>query len=392
MAIAKKIILAMSHGLKSYGLLSLLQKQGHQIIPIHFHNSRLEELSDANSHFCYFSNTQIRERLEEKIAKLKLSLITLDLKKQFEEVLFSQWRLKTQLGSYYDPFFDYTQILLQSLLEAKKQMGADLISTGHYCRLRPTANHKIAISKSVEVNKDQSYLFCQLNQSELGQFFLPAGELKASDIKKIARQYFELNEEDFPAIKNNVKRSIFLGTLKTSTSIENLLTPGAIIIRKNKQKIGRHHGLHRYTEGELLDPQLLDELKENHTEYRIISKNYLNNQLNVMLENDYQANQSPYSSLTCQKTSWNSADLKTAIHAYMHGTLIKNPIAVEIIPKISPYLCIRSHQALPIMPKGALVYFTKSLASSDSLIGSASLTGYEFQQASQSSYDDKIWI
>jgi tRNA-specific 2-thiouridylase len=65
------------------------------------------------------------------------------------------------------------------------RLGAQHIATGHYARVRETANG-FELLRGLDPGKDQSYFLHRLNQSQLARTLFPVGELPKTEVRRIA--------------------------------------------------------------------------------------------------------------------------------------------------------------------------------------------------------------
>src|SRR6202022_5027302 len=79
----------------------------------------------------------------------------------------------------------------KAFLDHAMKLGADLIATGHYARVReasgPNAG-RFELLKAVDASKDQSYFLHRLNQSQLSKTRFPLGEIPKTKVREIAER------------------------------------------------------------------------------------------------------------------------------------------------------------------------------------------------------------
>ncbi len=84
------------------------------------------------------------------------------------------------------------EIKFDSFLKAARQLGAEYVATGHYCRKTTTkeadGTTTYALLAGSDDNKDQSYFLCQLNQEQLAVAMFPIGDLTKPEVRKIATE------------------------------------------------------------------------------------------------------------------------------------------------------------------------------------------------------------
>lgn len=84
------------------------------------------------------------------------------------------------------------EIKFDSFLKAARELGADYVATGHYCRKTtttlPNGTQSYGLLAGSDPNKDQSYFLCQLNQEQLAAAMFPIGEMTKPEVREIATQ------------------------------------------------------------------------------------------------------------------------------------------------------------------------------------------------------------
>ena len=78
-----------------------------------------------------------------------------------------------------------SRIKFDAFLKAARDLGADYVATGHYCRKDvtdgPDGRPVYRILAGADGNKDQSYFLCQLTQEQLAPALFPIGKLAARE-------------------------------------------------------------------------------------------------------------------------------------------------------------------------------------------------------------------
>lgn len=76
-----------------------------------------------------------------------------------------------------------------AFLKKAREIGCDLISTGHYAHIIFDEKlQRFRVKKSKHEHKDQSYILYSLSQEQLGAAVLPLGDYDKPEIREIARQ------------------------------------------------------------------------------------------------------------------------------------------------------------------------------------------------------------
>lgn len=71
---------------------------------------------------------------------------------------------------------------------AARQLGADAVATGHYCRKDTTDSGMHRLLAGADANKDQSYFLCQVSQEQLGDALFPIGHLAKPEVRRRAEE------------------------------------------------------------------------------------------------------------------------------------------------------------------------------------------------------------
>lgn len=85
-----------------------------------------------------------------------------------------------------------SEIKFDAFLKAARDLGADYVATGHYCRKDVTAGPDgqplYRILAGADGNKDQSYFLCQLTQEQLSAALFPIGDIVKPEVRRLASE------------------------------------------------------------------------------------------------------------------------------------------------------------------------------------------------------------
>lgn len=113
------------------------------------------------------------------------------------------------------------EIKFDSFAEEAWRLGGDFVATGHYCRKDFTRSGNEIIYRlfsGKDLNKDQSYFLCQLNQNQLSKALFPIGELTKPEVRRIASSL------DLPTAQRKDSQGIcFVGKVHLPTFLEQKL-------------------------------------------------------------------------------------------------------------------------------------------------------------------------
>ncbi len=254
----KKVVLGMSGGVDSSVAALLLKKQKYEIIPI-FLRSYPDESPYLDA-LCPFKEDKKMAR--QVCNLLGLKLIELDYRskylKKIIEPMFSQYKKnKTP-----NPDVSCNTIIkFPALWRYAKSINADYIATGHYARIKKT--HKgFHLLQGKDKTKDQSYFLNELSQLDLSHTLFPIGNLKKSQVRKIAKA------NKFPNWSKQSSRGIcFIGKTNFKKFLQKKISnKQGLVMSPKKEIIGVHPGSFYFTIGERIGP----------SKGFIINKDYIN--------------------------------------------------------------------------------------------------------------------
>jgi len=135
------------------------------------------------------------------------------------------------------------------LLGVADELGAGLISTGHYARLRRDSKGRSGLFRALDHDKDQSYFLFSVGEAALERLVLPLGDLKKEEVRGLAanrglavsrkpesQEICFVPDDDYVAFVEGIAGKRLGGT-------------GTFVDSKGRE-IGRHQGIHGYTIGQ----------------------------------------------------------------------------------------------------------------------------------------------
>jgi tRNA-specific 2-thiouridylase len=140
------------------------------------------------------------------------------------------------------------------LLITARQIGADLLATGHYARVeRHPRSGRFLLRRAADPAKDQSYFLFGLTQEQLSRTLFPLGSMKKSEVRALARQHgLALAEKpDSQEIcfvpGGDYKR--FLDAYLAEQG-ETLPDTSGELVTPDGRVLGEHQGVHNFTVGQ----------------------------------------------------------------------------------------------------------------------------------------------
>src|SRR5450432_1274447 len=140
------------------------------------------------------------------------------------------------------------------LLITARQIGADLLATGHYarCEFSPERNRWLLL-RAADPAKDQTYFLFGLTQEQLSRTRFPLGQMKKPEVRKLAREHGLASAE-----KRDSQEICFVpgGDYKHFIDAylgeqgESLPDTAGELVTTDGQVVGEHGGIHNFTVGQ----------------------------------------------------------------------------------------------------------------------------------------------
>lgn len=135
-----------------------------------------------------------------------------------------------------------------TLLAKARALGAELLATGHYARIRQNDAGAYELLKGVDPKKDQSYALHILTQEQLAHTLFPLGEFTKVETREMARRYGLRVSE-----KRESQDLCFIADGDYHNFVRRnrpeAVTPGPILDARGNP-LGTHQGLPFYTIGQ----------------------------------------------------------------------------------------------------------------------------------------------
>jgi len=229
----KTVVVGMSGGVDSSVTAYLLKKQGYRVIGLFMKN--WEEDGTCPASVDYDDVVHI-------CTKLDIPYYTVNFIREYQELVFSEFLSDLKKGITPNPdILCNREIKFNVFWEKAKELGADYLATGHYCR---TKDGKLF--KGLDPNKDQSYFLGAVKKGALENVLFPIGEMEKSEVRAIAKELglSVHNKKDSTGICFIGKRDF-----KSFTSTYLGYSPGNFENTQGEM-IGKHDGAAFYTIGQ----------------------------------------------------------------------------------------------------------------------------------------------
>ena len=240
-----RVVVAMSGGVDSSVVAALLKAEGYDVIGItlqlYDHGSAVGKKGAC----CAGQDIHDARRVAQTLG---IPHYVLDYEKRFEEAVINAFADSYIMGETPIPCVTCNQkIKFNELLDTARELGADVLATGHYIQVRRGENG-LELCRAVDADRDQSYFLFATTPDQLEMLRFPLGALPKANVRKLAQQYgLDI------AQKPDSQDICFVPTGKYAQIIEKL-KPGAgeagDIVHLDGTVLGRHGGIINYTVGQ----------------------------------------------------------------------------------------------------------------------------------------------
>ena len=236
----ERIVVGMSGGVDSSVAALLLKRRGFDVVGLFMKN--WEE--DDDDEYCSTRQDLIDCASVAEVIGIELEAVNFSA--EYKERVFGAFLAEYSAGRTPNPdVLCNAEIKFKAFLDHAVALGAKHIATGHYARVREAAG-SVELLKAVDSAKDQSYFLHRLNQAQLARVMFPLGEMKKTEVRRIAEE---------AGLHNFAKRGstgiCFIGERPFREFLGRYLPRAPGPMRTSEGKIvGEHVGLSFYTIGQ----------------------------------------------------------------------------------------------------------------------------------------------
>ncbi len=240
-----RVVVAMSGGVDSSVVAGILKQEGYDVIGVTLQLYDHGEAVHRAGACCAGQDIHDARRVAEL---LDFPHYVLDYEKRFKEAVIDSFAESYIAGETPIPCVSCNQtVKFSDLLETAKNLGADVLATGHYIRSK-LVNGRRALFRPVDLDRDQSYFLFATTPAQIDFLRFPLGGMTKPETRELAHK-LGLSIAD----KQDSQDICFVPQGKYSDIIEKL-KPGAAeagdIVHVDGRVLGRHEGIIHYTIGQ----------------------------------------------------------------------------------------------------------------------------------------------
>ena len=179
-----RVAVAMSGGVDSVVAAKLLRDAGHDVVGV---TMRLwhDPAAAAAERSCCSPETVRMARAGAHA--LGIPHVTLDVAERFRLGVVEDFIAGYRAGRTPNPCVTCNgRVRFRVLADAAALLGARLLATGHYARIRRGDRGEPLVSRAADEGKDQSYMLAMLGRGERERIVFPLGELQKARVREIA--------------------------------------------------------------------------------------------------------------------------------------------------------------------------------------------------------------
>ena len=240
----RKAVVAMSGGVDSSVAAALLVEEGYDVTGIMLKLWR-GEAANNNSGCCNLGAAEDARRVADSLG---IRFYVLNLAERFEDTVVRDFTTTYADGRTPNPCVRCNQwIKFDALLERARALGADVLATGHYARVRESAG-RFKLLRGVDPQKDQSYVLWMLTQGDLRHVRFPVGEMPKTQTRRIAEELGLRTARKPDSQEICFVREGDVGAY-IKDSIPRAAVPGRFVDMQGRD-LGEHRGIGNYTIGQ----------------------------------------------------------------------------------------------------------------------------------------------
>lgn len=244
-----RVVVAMSGGVDSSVVAAMLAREGYEVIGITLQLYDHGEAIHRKGACCAGQDIHDARRVAERIG---IPHYVLDYESRFRDAVIERFADSYLAGETPIPCVECNRsIKFTELLDTARDLGADVLATGHYVASRPLpedADGRRALYRAADADRDQSYFLYATTPEQLSLLRFPLGDLGKPQTRALARE-FGLDIAD----KHDSQDICFVPNGRYADIIQKLrpkaVLPGDIV-HADGRILGRHEGIIHFTVGQ----------------------------------------------------------------------------------------------------------------------------------------------
>jgi tRNA-specific 2-thiouridylase len=241
----RRVVVAMSGGVDSSVVAALMRQAGHEVIGITLQLYDHGAATGRKGSCCAGQDIHDARRVADA---LSIPHYVLDYERRFAAAVIDSFAESYAAGETPIPCVTCNQqIKFRDLLDTAKDLGADVLATGHYIQRREGPRGP-ELARAVDPERDQSYFLFATTPEQLRHLWFPLGGMPKAKVRDLARQFA------LPVSEKPDSQDICFVPTGRYTGVIERLKPGAVkpgdIVHVDGRRLGSHEGIVNYTIGQ----------------------------------------------------------------------------------------------------------------------------------------------
>jgi len=273
----ERVVVGMSGGVDSSVAALLLKRAGWDVVGLFMKNWE----DDDDDEYCSTRQDLIDAAAAADVIGVDLEAVNFSA--EYKDRVFAEFLREYSAGRTPNPdVLCNAEIKFKAFLDHAMRLGASKIATGHYARIKK-GGERFELLRGLDSGKDQSYFLHRLNQQQLSRVMFPVGELKKSEVRRLALE---------AGLPNHAKKDstgiCFIGERPFREFLNRYLpkAPGPIKTPEGRV-VGEHIGLAFYTIGQRKGIGIGGMAKMKPGAWYVAEKRLESNELVVVQDHDH---------------------------------------------------------------------------------------------------------
>ncbi len=241
-----RVVVAMSGGVDSSVVACMMKRDGYDVIGITLQLYDVGEMAHRKGACCAGQDIYDAKRVADK---WNFPHYVLDYESRFKDSVIEKFAESYLNGETPIPCVECNKsVKFRDLLKTARELGADVLATGHYVQSRLLENGSQGLYRAFDLNRDQSYFLYATTQDQLDLLRFPLGGMPKQETRALAHE-FGLEIADKPDSQD----ICFVPDGKYADIIERLRPDAARpgdIMHMDGRVLGKHKGILHYTIGQ----------------------------------------------------------------------------------------------------------------------------------------------